>query len=122
MRQAKQTLKELSKGLTKEFGKGFSVGNLKNIRQFYKVYSADQIGETVFSQFENLPMVDTGRRFFLICTLWIMMIFEFELDGLRVSLLILTNSDLVLLLPDFVYCYFRWIRYNSSNRSFRTSQ
>ena len=27
------------------------------------------------------------------------MIFEFELDGLRVSLLILTNSDLVLYYP-----------------------
>ena len=73
------------------------------MRQLYRVYSTDQIGETVFSQFENLPMVDTGRRFFLICTLWIMMIFEIELDGLRVSLLILTNSDLELLLPDFVY-------------------
>lgn len=47
------------------YGKGFSVGNLKNIRQFYRVYSTDQIGETVFSQFENLPMVDTGRKFFL---------------------------------------------------------
>lgn len=47
------------------YGKGFSVGNLKNIRQFYRVYSTDQIGETVFRQFENLPMVDTGRKFFL---------------------------------------------------------
>ena len=48
-----QLLKELSAYLTKNFGKGFSVGNLKNIRQFYKVYSSDQIGETVFSQFEK---------------------------------------------------------------------
>ncbi len=38
---------------------------MKNIRQFYKVYSTDQIGETVFSQFENLPAVSTGRKFFL---------------------------------------------------------
>lgn len=118
----KQLIKELSAYLTKHFGKGFSVANLKNIRQFYKVYSTDQIGETVFSQFENLPMVDTGRRFFLICTLWIMMIFEFELDGLRVSLLILTNSGLVLLLPDFVYCYLEWIGYNRGNRNSHTSQ
>lgn len=51
--------------MTRLYGKGFSVGNLKNIRQFYKVYSTDQIGETVFSQFENLPSVDTGRKFFL---------------------------------------------------------
>lgn len=56
---------ELSAYLTRMYGKGFSVGNLKNIRQFYRVYSTDQIGETVFSQLENLPMVDTGRRFFL---------------------------------------------------------
>lgn len=60
-----QLLKELSAYLTKNFGKGFSVGNLKNIRQFYKVYSSDQIGETVFSQFENLPAVSTGRKFYL---------------------------------------------------------
>ncbi len=60
-----QLLKELSAYLTKNFGKGFSVGNLKNIRQFYKVYSEDQIGETVFSQFENLPAISTGRKFYL---------------------------------------------------------
>ena len=58
-------LKELSAYLTEKYGKGFSVGNLKNIRQFYKVYANDQIGETVFSQFENLPAVSTGRKFFL---------------------------------------------------------
>ena len=60
-----QLLKELSAHLTKTCGKGFSVSNLKNIRQFYKVYSTDQIGETVFSQFENFPAVCTGRKFFL---------------------------------------------------------
>lgn len=58
-------LQELSAYLTENFGKGFSVGNLKNIRQFYKVYSADQIGETVFSQFDNLPSVTSGRKFYL---------------------------------------------------------
>ena len=60
-----QLLKELSAYLTRHYGKGFSVGNLKNIRQFYKVYSTDQIGETVFSQFDNLPTVSTGRKFYL---------------------------------------------------------
>ena len=60
-----QLLKELSVYLTEKYGKGFSVGNLKNIRQFYKVYANDQIGETVFSQFKNLPAVSTGRKFFL---------------------------------------------------------
>lgn len=61
----KQILQELSDYLTAQFGKGFSVGNLKNIRQFYRVYAHDQIGETVFSQFENLPATKTGRRFYL---------------------------------------------------------
>lgn len=61
----KQILQELSQYLTAQFGKGFSVGNLKNIRQFYRVYAHDQIGETVFSQFENLPVTETGRRFYL---------------------------------------------------------
>ena len=61
----KQILQELSEYLTAQFGKGFSVGNLKNIRQFYRVYAHDQIGETVFSQFENLPATETGRRFYL---------------------------------------------------------
>lgn len=58
-------LKKLSAYLSKNFGKGFYVGNLKNIRQFYKVYSEDQISETVFSQFKNLPTVSTGRKFYL---------------------------------------------------------
>lgn len=61
----KKMLQGLSEYLTKKFGKGFSVGNLKNIRQFYKTYVSDQIGETVFSQFENLPSVGTGRKFVL---------------------------------------------------------
>ncbi len=60
-----QVLSELSRYLTSQFGKGFSVANLKNIRQFYLVYSNDQIGETVFSQSVNLPTVDNGRKFYL---------------------------------------------------------
>ena len=61
----KQLIKSLSEYLTANFGKGYSVGNLKNIRQFYRVYSEDQIGETPFSQFKNLPAVSTGRKFYL---------------------------------------------------------
>lgn len=60
-----QLLNELSIYLTKNFGKGFSVGTLKNIRQFYMVYLKDQIGETVFSHFKNLPTASTGRKFYL---------------------------------------------------------
>lgn len=61
----KQILKELSTYLTDIFGKGYSADNLKLMRRFYTVYSHDQIGETVFTQFSDLPAVSTGRRFFL---------------------------------------------------------
>ena len=61
----KQLLKELSAYLTGAFGKGYSAENLKLMRRFYNVYSNDQIGETVFTQFENLPSVSTGRKFYL---------------------------------------------------------
>lgn len=61
----KQLLKELSAYLTSAFGKGYSVDNLKLMRRFYNVYSNDQIGETLFPQFENLPTVSSGRKFYL---------------------------------------------------------
>ena len=61
----KQLLKELSAYLTGAFGKGYSAENLKLMRRFYNVYSNDQIGETVFTQFKNLPAVSTGRKFYL---------------------------------------------------------
>ncbi len=39
--------------------------NLKLMRRFYNVYLYGQIGEKVFTQFENLPKVSTGRKFYL---------------------------------------------------------
>lgn len=50
------------------------------------------------------------------------MIFEVELDGLRIILLILINSNTMLSLHDFVDCYFRWIGYNNGNSNSRTSR
>ena len=58
-------LKELAAFLTKNIGKGFSLTNLKLMRQFYVVYSKDQIGQTLSDQFENLPVVASGRKFYL---------------------------------------------------------
>ena len=49
----KQLLKNLSKVLTKEFGKGFSATNLKQMRKFYLLYSNKVIGQTVSGEFEN---------------------------------------------------------------------
>lgn len=61
----KHVLSRLSQRLTDEFGKGYSVDNLKLMRRFYRVYSGDSIGETVFPQSTNLPTTTTGRSFFL---------------------------------------------------------
>ena len=58
----KKILKQLSNALTKEFGKGYSISNLKTIRQFFVVYSQDRIGQTAFSQSQNLPTALEGRR------------------------------------------------------------
>lgn len=61
----KYLIKELSEYLTKQYGKGFSITNLKQMRQFYLIYSNDQIGQKVSDQFSNLPTTDSGRKFFL---------------------------------------------------------
>ena len=43
----KYLLKELSDYLSKKFGKGFSITNLKQMRQFYLTYRDDQISQKV---------------------------------------------------------------------------
>lgn len=58
-------IQKLSEYLDKRFGKGFSVTNLKQMRQFYLTYCQDQIGQTLSDQFKNLPSVGAGRKFFL---------------------------------------------------------
>lgn len=60
----KYILKELSQYLTENFGKGFSVTNLKQMRQFYLVYSKDQIGQTLSDQFPELRKNHSGRQFY----------------------------------------------------------
>ena len=61
----KYLLKELSDYLSKKFGKGFSITNLKQMRQFYLTYRDDQISQKVSDQFKNLPVVSSERKFFL---------------------------------------------------------
>lgn len=41
----KKVLKELSLKLTNDFGKGFSVQNLENMRKFYLLYSAGAVSD-----------------------------------------------------------------------------
>ncbi len=61
----KQILQELSKYLGEKFGKGFSATNVKQMRQFYMIYSKDRMSQTLSDQFKNLPTVGTGRKFYL---------------------------------------------------------
>lgn len=49
----KQVLKELSAKLTKEFGKGFSVQNLENMRKFYLLYSLEKHSKPAFGNSEK---------------------------------------------------------------------
>jgi len=58
-------LEALSGFLTDKIGKGFSLTNLKQMRQFYVISSSDQISQTLSDQFETLPLTNTGRKFFL---------------------------------------------------------
>ena len=63
----KQTLKELSKALTKEFGKGFSVSNMQFMRRFYQAYQIQQTVSVKLSwshYCELLSIFDPDRRSF----------------------------------------------------------
>ena len=54
----KQVLKELSKRLTKEFGKGFSEDNLERMKNFFLVYS-NQISATPLRKLKNTDEIST---------------------------------------------------------------
>ncbi len=63
----KQTMKNLSKELTREFGKGFSVSNLQFMRRFYQTYSIQQtvsvkLGWSHYC--ELLTITDSDKRSF----------------------------------------------------------
>ncbi len=67
----KQIIKQLSKTLTSEFGKGFSERNIEQMRQFYLVYSKSQslsadfkyIPQTPFAESENGISESSSRSF-----------------------------------------------------------
>ncbi len=54
----KKVLKELSKRITAEFGKGFSVQNLENMRKFYLLYSPNEKSQSPIriSEKQNLVL------------------------------------------------------------------
>ncbi len=63
----KQTLKELSKQLTQEFGRGFSRANLQNMRLFYQTYEKCQTVSSKLSwshYCELMYISDSNKRSF----------------------------------------------------------
>ena len=63
----KQSLRQLSKALTTEFGKGFSRSNLSNMRQFYLTHKTVQTvsGQLSWSHYcELLSISDSDKRSF----------------------------------------------------------
>ena len=63
----KQTLRELSKELTREFGKGFSRSNLQNMRAFYLAYEKCQTvsGKLSWSHYcELLSITENGMTMY----------------------------------------------------------
>jgi predicted nuclease of restriction endonuclease-like (RecB) superfamily len=54
----KELVRELATRLTAEFGSGFSISNLKYMRQFYLVYPerVPRIGQTASGQFQPFPL------------------------------------------------------------------
>ncbi|WCM41097.1 PDDEXK nuclease domain-containing protein [Flavobacterium sp. CBA20B-1] len=68
----KQLLKELSKVLTKEFGRGFSVQNLERMRSFYLAYSISSTalriskkGQTMSDELQNEKSQTLSAQFHL---------------------------------------------------------
>ena len=55
----KRIIKELSKVLTVEFGKGFSERNIEQMRQFYLVYSKPQTLSADFKNISQTPSVES---------------------------------------------------------------
>ena len=96
----KQTLRELSKELTREFGKGFSRSNLKNMRAFYLAYEKCQTvsGKLSWSHYcELLSITDENKRSFYekesINSGWSVRELKRQIDSLLYERLLLSSGD-----------------------------
>lgn len=96
----KQTLKELSRELTREFGKGFSRSNLQNMRAFYLAYEKCQTvsGKLSWSHYcELLGISDASKRSFYekesINSGWSVRELKRQIDSSLYERLLLSNGD-----------------------------
>jgi predicted nuclease of restriction endonuclease-like (RecB) superfamily len=76
----KQLLKGLSEQLTNEFGKGFSVDNLQNMRKLYLTYS---ISETVSSIFKNESIKEMFKPTLNFILTWSHYIFLMSIEEIK---------------------------------------
>lgn len=96
----KQTLKELSKELTRELGKGFSRSNLQNMRAFYLTYKKCQTlsGKLSWSHYcELLSISDDSKRSFYekeaVNSGWSIRELKRQIDSSLYERLLLSNGD-----------------------------
>ena len=96
----KQTLKELAKVLTAEFGKGFSRANLQNMRAFYLTYEKCQTlsGKLSWSHYcELLSISDPDKRSFYekeaVNSNWSVRELKRQIDSSLFERLILSRGD-----------------------------
>ena len=96
----KQTLKELARVLTAEFGKGFSRANLYNVRQFYMTYEKVQTvsGQLSWSHYcELLSISDPDKRSFYeneaVNSNWSVRELKRQIDSSLFERLLLSRSD-----------------------------
>ena len=96
----KQTLRELSKELTREFGKGFSRSNLQNMRAFYLAYEKCQTvsGKLSWSHYcELLSITDENKRSFYekesINSGWSVRELKRQIDSSLYERLLLSSGD-----------------------------
>ena len=96
----KQTLRELSKELTREFGKGFSRSNLQNMRAFYLAYPICQTvsGKLSWSHYcELLSITDENKRSFYekesINSGWSVRELKRQIDSSLYERLLLSSGD-----------------------------
>ena len=96
----KQTLRELSKELTREFGKGFYRSNLQNMRAFYLAYEKCQTvsGKLSWSHYcELLSITDENKRSFYekesINSGWSVRELKRQIDSSLYERLLLSSGD-----------------------------
>ena len=96
----KQTLRALSKELTKEFGKGFSVSNIQFMRRFYQAYQIQQTASVKLSwshYCELLSISDVDKRSFYekeaVNSGWSVRELRRQIDSSLFERLLLSNGD-----------------------------